>query len=138
MENEVYEFRDQAVYGFLKYQAAKYALNDIEPIQKEFHYILFEKYCSIGDVELKEGSTYLCNAILPNFEVKNVLLEVKKMKNEWVVILKINFFGLSLCVNHTKDSYLYFVGEPNIFCPRFKIITKETNLTTKQRRDNLI
>jgi len=58
-------------------------------------------------------------------------LEVKNDK-EWVVILRINFFGLSLCRYHTKDHCDYLVGIPNNFTPSFKIIEREENLFGRQ------
>lgn len=137
MENDFEQIRQDVVQSFLKYQALKYDLSNITPLQNEYHTLSFEKDCYVGETKLEE-TTYICDAILPNFEVKNILLEVKKINNEWTVILKVNFFGLSLCVNHTKNNHLYFLGILNNFCPKFKIIMKENDLKMEKRRDNLI
>lgn len=136
MENDINQIRRETTQAFLRYQTLKYNLDGIIPIQNEYHSLSFQKYCFIGKIKLEE-EIYVCDAILPNFEVKNVKLEVRRNKGEWEVILKVNFFGLSLCVNHTKNNHLYFVGEPNNFNPSFKIIAKEIDLLDRIR-DNMI
>lgn len=132
------ELRREATKAFLNYQSSKYDLSGIIPLQNEYHGLRFENCsCYIGEIKLKE-TTYICDSILPNHEVKNVILEVKRLFNdEWQVILKVNFFGLSLCVYHTKEKQYYFVGVPNNFVPQFKIIAEETNPNI-HRNDNMI
>jgi hypothetical protein len=141
MSKDVIAFRDQAVEGFLNYQALKYDRSKIVPMQEEYKSLSFkEDSCYIGEIKLEETS-YVCDAILPNFEVQNVIMDVERILNGseliWRVVLKVNFFGLCLCVYHTKQLSSYYLGKANFFKPRFKIITKEDDPKIK-RKDNMI
>lgn len=131
------EFREEAIRGFLGYQSLKYDLSKIKPIQTDYAGLYFNKDgCFIGDFKLEE-TTYVSDAILPNTKVKNVLLAVDRSGNRWRVIMKINFFGLSLCVHHTEGEQFYLVGIPDNFAPRFKLICREDD-PNFHRNDNLI
>lgn len=131
------EYRTQVLEGFLGYQANKYNLEGIIPLQSGFDEIIFGNVCRIGNMPLEE-TTYLCDANLPNIMVQNVLLEITKTPdNAWLLIMKVNFFGLSLTVHHTKEHCRYLLGIPDMYTPTFKIITKEENLWGR-RRDSLI
>jgi hypothetical protein len=138
VNKSINEFREQAISGFLNYQALKFDLSKITPLQDEYHRLVFkENSCSIGDIVLEETS-YICDARLPNNEVKNVVLEAKRLSDgKWQVTLKVNFFGLCLCVHHTKEKQYYYVGIPDNFSPSFKVLTKEFGSGAK-RNDNLI
>ncbi len=125
------KFREEAIKGFLGYQSLKYDLSKITPLQTEYSRLHFrDDGCFIGDFKLEE-TTYVCDAILPNNEVKNVLLEVNLIFTrantapKWQVILSVNFFGLRLCVHHTKEKQYYLVGVPDNFAPRFKVLCRE-------------
>ncbi|MBP6931749.1 MAG: hypothetical protein KBD48_02515 [Candidatus Pacebacteria bacterium] len=137
IEKGLDDFRVEAVRGFLGYQSLKYDLSKITPIQIKYSRLCFKKEgCFIGDLRLEEA-TYISDAILPNTEVKNVLLEVDRAGNRWRVVMKINFFGLSLCVSHTEEKQFYLVGIPDNFAPRFKVICREDD-PNFHRNDNLI
>jgi hypothetical protein len=140
MSKDVIAFRDQAVEGFLNYQALKYKINR-ESLQDEYYKLTIgDDSCSIGNIKLEETS-YLCDAILPNFEVKNVILEAEQTYDGsrflWRVVLRVNFFGLCLCVYHTQQLPSYYMGIANFFTPRFKIICREDDPNIK-RMDNMI
>lgn len=135
------EFRQEATEAFLAYQACKYDLKKIAPLSKGYFPLSFkDENCYIGEIKLEETS-YVCDAIVPNFEIPNVILEAEQIlegsRFTWRVTLKINFFGLCLCVYHTSQKHLYYVGIPNNFDPVFRIIAKEDNPKIK-RMDNMI
>ncbi|MCM2338915.1 MAG: hypothetical protein NDI62_00435 [Burkholderiales bacterium] len=140
MEDDVYKtekFRSEAIRNFLSYQTIKYNLTNVATLQREFYPIVFEKEeCSIGEIQLKDGSIYLCDAIVPNSEIKNVLLEVKRIKDEWLIIMSVNFFGLKLCVHLTKEKNEYPIDGPITIKPRFKIICKADD-SSLHRNDNM-
>ena len=141
MNEDVITFRDQAVEGFLKYQTLKFDRSKIVPLQEEYKSLSFkEDGCYIGEIKLEETS-YICDATLPNFIVQNVVIEAEQILQgsefQWRIVLKVNFFGLCLCVYHTKQQHSYYLGIPNFFDPSFKIIAKEDDPGIK-RKDNMI
>jgi hypothetical protein len=131
------DFRHEAIAGLIGYQELKYDLSKIIPLQSKYSSLSFrEDVCYIGLTKLEE-TTYICDAALPNIELKNVQLEANKINGTWQIIMKINFFGLSLCVYHTKEKQFYFVGIPDNFTPRFKIICREDDPLLK-RKDSMV
>ena len=145
MKNEITkginEFRREATEAFLNYQDCKYDRHKIVPMQKGYNSLSFkDDGCYIGKTKLEETS-YVCDAILPNYEVSNVILDVEQVLEgsqfKWRVVLKVNFFGLSLCVYHTDQKRTYYVGVPNNFDPVFRIICKEDDPKIK-RNDNMV
>lgn len=133
-EQTLDDFRHMAIEGFVKYQACKYDLSGISPLQEKRSGLVFKgNDCYIGDLQLEE-TTYLCDSGLPNIEVPNVLLEVVRHPVLGLqVILKVNFFGMNLVRVHTKEDHLYLVGIPNNFMPTFRVIAKRSDLKGRQK-----
>lgn len=135
------EFRQEATEAFLAYQECKYDLSKLTPLSKGYFPLSFRnENCYIGEIQLEETS-YVCDAVVPNFEISNVILDAEKILDGnrfiWRVVLKVNFFGLCLCVYHTSQKHSYYVGVPNNFSPVFRILSKEDNPKIK-RMDNMI
>lgn len=143
MERNTQKEKLRKVHGvlidsFLEYQSLKYYLTDIEPLSKEYYPIVFKKdSCFIGETEIEQHLMYLCDAELPNREVKNILLCAKKEGEELVVTIYINFLGYRWSLNYTKEENFHRLDDNVSSFPNFKLICTEDQLDGQRRNNNM-